>query len=49
MPDVWEKSHGLDPSDAADGSKAAANGYTNLENFLNELAGDRIPRKEQSP
>ena len=43
MPDAWEKAHGLDPNDARDGAAVAANGYTNVENYLNELAGDIIP------
>jgi hypothetical protein len=43
MPDAWEKAHGLDPHDARDGATVAANGYTNVENYLNELAGDPIP------
>jgi pectate lyase len=40
MPDAWEKAHGLDCGSAADGAAFAANGYTNVENYLNELAGD---------
>jgi parallel beta-helix repeat protein len=40
MPDAWETSHGLNPNNAADRNTVAANGYTNLENYLNELAGD---------
>jgi len=43
MPDAWEKAHGLDPNNARDGADVAANGYTNVENYLNELAGDPIP------
>lgn len=43
MPDAWEKARGLDPNNARDGAAFAANGYTNLENYLNELAGDPIP------
>jgi len=43
MPDDWEKAHGLDPNNARDGAVVAANGYTNVENYLNELAGDSIP------
>jgi pectin methylesterase-like acyl-CoA thioesterase len=37
MPDSWESSHGLDPTNASDRNGAAANGYTNLENYLNSL------------
>jgi len=43
MPDTWEKSHGLDPNNARDGAAVGPNGYTNVENYLNELAGDTIP------
>jgi hypothetical protein len=43
MSDVWEQAHGLDAGDASDGSAIAGNGYTNVENYLNELAGDPIP------
>jgi len=38
MPDDWERARGLDPQDPADGPKDAGDGYTHLENFLNELA-----------
>ena len=40
MPDGWEKAHGLDPNNASDGAAVAENGYTNVENYLNELAED---------
>jgi hypothetical protein len=40
--DPWEVSHGLDPLHPGDGNHYAANGYTHVENYLNELAGDRI-------
>ena len=43
MPDAWETARGLNPTNAADGAKTSANGYTHLENYLNELAGDPIP------
>jgi len=43
MPDAWETSHGLDSNDPRDGPLFASNGYTNLENYLNELARDPIP------
>ena len=38
MPDSWETSNGLNPNNAADRSGIAANGYTNLENYLNSLS-----------
>lgn len=37
MPDSWESSHGLNANDAGDRNGYAANGYTNLENYLNSL------------
>jgi hypothetical protein len=43
MPDAWEKAQGLDPADPQDGPRTAANSYTHVENYLNELAGDPIP------
>jgi hypothetical protein len=38
MPDTWETANGLNPNNAADRQGIAANGYTNLENYLNSLA-----------
>jgi pectate lyase len=43
IPDAWESAHGLNPRNSADGARTAANGYTDLENYLNELAGDTAP------
>lgn len=40
MPDAWETANGLNPNDATDGAKVAANGYTNLENYINSLVAD---------
>ena len=38
MPDEWERKHGLDPKNPADGSlDANADSYTNLEKYLNSL------------
>jgi pectate lyase len=43
MPDAWERRQGLDPADPADrNGDVTGNGYTNLEDFLNELAGDLV-------
>ena len=39
MPDYWEQALGLDPNDAADRNHVAATGYTQLEEYLNWLAG----------
>jgi pectate lyase len=48
MSDMWEIARGLDPRDARDGAAQAANGYTNVENYLNELAGDSVPGAEKT-
>ena len=40
MPDDWEKAHGLDASDPNDGKTIGADGYSNLENYLNSLVAD---------
>jgi hypothetical protein len=38
MPDEWEKQHGLDPGNPADGNgDLNGDGYTNLEEYLNNL------------
>lgn len=38
MPDAWERANGLDPADPADGAlDRNADGYTNLEDYLNSL------------
>ncbi len=44
MPNVWEEEHGLNPNDASDGAicTLSADGYTNVEMYLNELIGDPV-------
>ncbi|WP_421939283.1 pectate lyase family protein [Pedobacter sp.] len=37
LPDSWEKTHKLNASDAADAQQRLANGYTQLEEYLNGL------------
>jgi hypothetical protein len=37
MPDEWEKSNSLDPSNAEDGRKIGADGYSNLEKYLSSI------------
>jgi len=37
MPDVWEKEHGLNPNNSADGNKVGKDGCTMLEKYLNSL------------
>ena len=41
MPDAWEKSHRLNPSDPSDAvGDLNGDGYTNLEKYLNSLVGE---------
>ncbi|MGC4032251.1 MAG: hypothetical protein QM754_11070 [Tepidisphaeraceae bacterium] len=44
IPDAWETQHKLNPNDPADGklTTLSAEGYTNLEMYLNELADDHV-------
>jgi hypothetical protein len=42
MPDSWETAHRLDPNNPSDGPAFAVNGYTHVENYLNQLAGDPV-------
>lgn len=44
IPNAWETEHGLNPNDASDGAicTLSADGYTNVEMFLNELCGDPV-------
>jgi hypothetical protein len=46
IPDEWERAHGLNPADPADGNRATGgDGYTNLERYLNSLIGeDSVPQ-----
>jgi hypothetical protein len=38
MPDDWEKAHGLDPgNDANGGEDSDGDGYTNIEEYLHSL------------
>ena len=44
MPDVYEDNNSFNKDDASDGAAIAANGYSNLENFLNAVvAGEVTP------
>jgi autotransporter-associated beta strand protein len=42
MPDSWEIGHGSNPYRDLDGAALTSNGYTNLENYLNNITGDAI-------
>ena len=44
IPDVWEGAKGLNPEDQGDANgDLDGDGYTNIEQYLNELAGDPMP------
>lgn len=44
MPDGWEVDRGLDPADPTDAADDRdGDGYTNVEEYLNELAAMRAP------
>lgn len=40
MPDAWETANGLNPADPADGNVVNADGYTNLERYMNAIVSD---------
>jgi pectate lyase len=42
MPDDWENAHGLNSSDPADRNAIGTGGYTQLEVYLNALAGEIV-------
>jgi pectate lyase len=45
LPDSWERRHGLNPHDPADGATDKnKDGYTNLEEYLNNTNPNKIPR-----
>lgn len=44
LPDGYEDEIGLDKNDASDGAATAANGYTNLENYLNGIADGTVDK-----
>jgi hypothetical protein len=43
MPDDWETANNLNPNNASDRGVFAANGYTNLENYLNNIRAVTTP------
>jgi pectate lyase len=50
IPDAWEKAHGLNPKDAADGARFARDksGYTNLEIYLNSLVAPVVAEEAKA-
>ena len=49
IPDEWEKNNGLNPNDPSDATKIAANGYANIENYINSLTVDNRPLYLRAP
>lgn len=46
MPDGYEDAMGFNKNDASDGNAVAANGYTNLENYLNGIVDGTIDKSK---
>lgn len=47
MPDYWEDANGLDKNNAADGNLTDAEGYTNLERYMNSLVADIMAKENE--
>jgi hypothetical protein len=47
MPDEWETANGLNPNDASDGKTTGADGYTNLEVYMNALVAEITQRQNE--
>ena len=43
IPDSYEDSCSLNKNSSADATLIASNGYSNLENYINDIAGDDVP------
>lgn len=46
MPDAYEQVMGLNPADASDGAVITANGYSNLENYLNGIVDGTVNKAQ---
>ena len=44
MPDAWEKAHSLNPNAADNNGDFDSDGYTNLEEYINEIAAWPAPQ-----
>jgi hypothetical protein len=49
MPDTWEQNNGMNPDTADNNGDNDGDGYTNLEEYLHELAGDQPPGNQGTP
>ena len=47
IPDYWEDANGLDKNNAADGNLTDAEGYTNLERYMNSLVADIMAKENE--
>lgn len=47
IPDYWEDANGLNKNDASDGKAVAADGYTNLEHYMNSLVADIMTKENE--
>ena len=47
IPDYWEDANGLDKNNAADGNLTGAEGYTNLERYMNSLVADIMAKENE--
>jgi hypothetical protein len=49
MPDAWETSHGLNPTNDTDRNGIGTSGYTHLEEYLNSLVSSSEPASSAKP
>jgi len=49
MPDVWESANGLDPNTADDKGDHDGDGYTNIEEYINDVAEILVNNPTQNP
>ena len=47
IPDYWEDANGLDKNNKADGNQTDAEGYTNLERYMNSLVADIMTKENE--
>ena len=47
MPDYWEDANGLDKNNKEDGNLTDAEGYTNLERYMNSLVADIMVKENE--
>ena len=48
MPDEWENANGTDPA-KNDAMKIAANGYANIENYINSISRESVETYLRAP